>query len=156
MATNAPPVARPVAPRAAAPSASGQRRGGLLVALGALGIGVLVLAPLSLLSIRRTAIGDQSTGVVSVQVAAEGMRFVPGEIHVPRGATVKVEFSNQDPTTPHDFQTFGQVGEARVVAWPGETRTVYFKASSTPGRYPFICTVRGHSDAGMNGIIVVE
>jgi len=133
-----------------------QGRAGLLVALGALAFGVLVLAPLSLLAVRRTAIGEQTAGVTTVQIAAEGMRFVPDEIHVPRGATVKVEFTNRDPTTPHDFQTYGQVGEAHVVAWPGETYTVYFKASPTPGRYPFICTVRGHSEAGMNGVIVVE
>jgi plastocyanin len=126
------------------------------VALVALGIGVLVLAPISLLTIRRNAIADQSAASVTVQVAAQGMRFAPSEIDVPRGATVKVEFSNQDPTTPHDFQTFGQAGDAHVVAWPGETYTVYFKASATPGRYPFLCTVRGHSEAGMNGVIVVE
>src|SRR5438552_1744314 len=126
MTTNAPPVAGPVGPCATAPHTASQRRGGLLVALGALGIGVLVLAPLSLLAIRRTAADEQSAGLVTVQVAAEGMRFVPDEIHVPRGAAVKVELTNRDATTPHDFQTLGQTGDARVVAWPGETQSVYF------------------------------
>jgi plastocyanin len=156
MTSEAPPLSRPLPPNGALKARPVARRGGLAVALGALGIGVLVLTPISLLSIRRTAISEQSGAAVTVQVAAEGMRFVPNEIHVPRNAAVKVEFTNQDPATPHDFQSTGQVGDAHVVAWPGETQTVYFKAAANPGRYAFICTVRGHADAGMYGVIVVE
>jgi nitrite reductase (NO-forming) len=76
---------------------------------------------------------------------------------VPAGANVRVDLVNEDRSgTPHDFQTFGQRRDARIVAWPGETRSVVFKAADRPGRYAFICTVRGHSAAGMTGVIVVE
>src|SRR5262245_46022120 len=97
MTSQAPLVARSAVLRTTPPVAAKPRRGGLLVAMGALAIGAFVLAPVSLLAIRRTAIGERSTGVATAQVAAEGMRFVPAEIRVARGATVKVEFSNHDP-----------------------------------------------------------
>ena len=130
---------------------------GLLVALLAVGVSVLVLAPLTISALRRTQQEEVGTPSVTVHVSAEsGFRFSPSEIRVPRGATVQVDFSDDDLGSPHDFQTLGQAADARVVAWPGETHTFYFRAARTPGRYAFICTLRGHRDAGMTGVIVVE
>lgn len=130
-------------------------QGGLFIVLGALGVSLLGLAPLALGAIRRDAATLQ-TPAVTVQVAAEGMRFVPAEISVPAGASVRVDFVNRDPTSPHDFQTTRQYRDSRVVLWPNEQRNTVFIATDKPGRYAFICSVRGHAEAGMTGTIVVE
>ena len=132
-------------------------RSGLLIALLILGGSLLILAPLSLLSIRRDVQAMRAGPVLTVEVVADGMRFVPDQIRVPAGATVVVHLVNQDQSgTPHDFQTFGQRRDTRVLAWAGERRSTSFTATSRPGRYAFICTVRGHSALGMAGAIVVD
>jgi plastocyanin len=168
MTTGAPPLATPGAPGApvargaarpvpaAGPPRRATRGGGLLVALLALGVGVGVLAPLTVLTIRRTAIAEQANPAVTLQLSAQGMRFTPAEIRVPRGAVIRVDFTDDDPGSAHDFQTVGQLADTRVVAWPRESHTTYFKAAAQPGRYLFICSLRGHAEAGMTGTIVVE
>ena len=128
---------------------------GLLIALALITVGLLGMAPLALTAIQRDARTLQDPSL-TLQVAAEGMRFSPAEIRVPAGASVAVEFVNQDPTSPHDFQTTRQYRDARVVLWPGERRSTVFIAADKPGRYTFLCTVRGHAEAGMTGVIVVE
>lgn len=129
--------------------------GGTLIAFGALGVSLLVLAPLALIGLRRDVATLQQPAV-TVEVKAVGMRFAPEGIRVPAGASVRVEFANEDPSSPHDFQTMGQYRDARIVLWPGERRVSGFIAARTPGRYSFICTVRGHTEAGMVGTIIVE
>ena len=142
-----------VAPKRAA------SRDGILIALGALGVSLLFLTPLALSRLRQDALTLQEPAVI-VQIAAEGMRFVPDGMRVPAGASVRVEFTNTDPTSPHDFQTTGQYRDGRIVLWPGETRATGFIAASRPGRYSFICTIRTgttrHADLGMVGTIIVE
>ncbi len=129
--------------------------GALFIALGALGVSLLGIAPLALSGLRRDAAALQAPAV-TVQIAAEGMRFSPDVMRVPAGASVKIEFANNDPTSPHDIQTTGQYRDAHVVLWPGDTGSVGFIAARTPGRYSFICTVRGHAEEGMYDTIIVE
>ena len=135
------------------------RREGLLIALGALGVSFLFLAPLALSRLRQDAATLREPAVV-VKISAEAMRFVPDGMRVPTGASVRVEFTNSDPTSPHDFQTTGQYRDGRIVLWPGESRASGFIASNRPGRYAFLCTVRTgatrHADLGMVGTIIVE
>jgi plastocyanin len=135
------------------------RREGVLIALGALGVSLLFLTPLALTRLRQDAVTLQEPAVI-VQIAAEGLRFVPDGMRVPAGASVRVEFTNNDPTSPHDFQTIGQYRDARIVLWPGESRASGFIAANRPGRYSFICTIRTgttrHADIGMVGTIIVE
>jgi plastocyanin len=130
-------------------------RGGMRLVLLMLGVSLVGLAPVALAAFRRDAVTLSQT-TIAVEVVADGMRFVPGEIRVPAGASVRVDFANTDPTTPHNFETLGQYRNTRVVLWPGERRTTGFIATDKPGRYPFICSVRGHQEAGMTGVIVVE
>src|SRR5215216_3345841 len=101
MATEAPPLRTP----RAAPLAPGRQRG-LLIALLALAVGVFVLAPLTVFTIRRSAMAERANPAVIIGLSAGAMRFEPAEIHVPRGAVIRVDFSDDDPTSPHDFQTF--------------------------------------------------
>jgi plastocyanin len=133
----------------------GRPSGGLLVALGALTVSLLVLAPLALMGLRRDAATLQ-VPAVTVEMSAEGMHFYPESFRVPAGASVRVEFVNNDPSSAHDFQTTGQYRDARIVVWPGERRAAGFISAKTPGKYMFICTVRGHTEAGMVGTLIVE
>jgi nitrite reductase (NO-forming) len=133
-----------------------ERRAGPLVAALALGTSLLVLTPLTLFSLRREALSVREGPAATVEVVADGMRFVPAEIRVPAGANVRLDLVDQDPSTPHDLQTFGQRRDVRVIAWPGERRSTVFKAADRPGRYVFVCTLRGHSAAGMAGTIIVQ
>ena len=136
-------------------SSSGLGSGGARLVLLILGVSLLGLAPVALAAFRRDAVTLSQT-TVAVDVVADGMRFVQSEIRVPAGASVRVDFANTDPTTPHTFETLGQYRNTRQVLWPGEHRTTGFIATDRPGRYPFICSVRGHQEAGMTGVIVVE
>lgn len=131
------------------------RQQGLLIALLVLGVSLLGLAPLALTSLRRDVATLAQGPAVVVEVVADGMRFVPDEIRVPPGASVQIDFVNRDPASPHDFQTTRQYRNTRVVLWPGEKRSTVFISTETPGRYLFLCTLRGHSQAGMAGTIVV-
>jgi plastocyanin len=130
-------------------------RGGIWPALALLAIGLAGVAPIALSGIRRDA-DTLSRPAVTVEVIADGLRFMPAEFHVPAGASVRVDFSNTDPSGPHVFETLGQYRDTRQVLWPGDKRTTVFIATDRPGRYPFVCSVRGHTEAGMTGVIVVE
>jgi plastocyanin len=149
---SAPGIAPPGAVRVPAKRNAG--KGGVWIVFGALGIGLLGMAPIALSGLRRD-VTTLSVPAVIVQVTADDMRFTPGEIHVPAGASVQVDFANHDQI-PHDFQTTNQYRDTRQVLWPGEKRTTGFIATDKPGRYTFLCTVRGHAEAGMVGTIVVE
>lgn len=137
--------------------AARKRRGFPLIVWLVLGVSFLVFTPMTLISLRSEALSVQDGPALVVDLVADGMRFLPDEIRVPRDANVRVNFINRDQSgTPHDFQTTKQRRDVRVVVWPGENRPIVFKAASQPGRYAFICTIRGHSQAGMAGVIVVE
>jgi azurin len=43
---------------------------------------------------------------------------------------------------------------ATPIVNPNETKSIQFKAPSTPGRYPYVCTLPGHA-ATMKGILLV-
>ncbi len=143
---------------AAGPAGQAQRasRPGLRIALLALGFGLLVVAPLALLSLRQEALSIQGGPAVTLEVVAGPAGYTPSEIVVPRGANVRIDFVNLDPAAPHDMQTFGQRRDARILAWPGERRSVVFKSADKPGRYTFLSTIRGQAQAGYAGTIVVE
>lgn len=128
-----------------------------IVVVASLAFSFLVFTPITLLSMRQEAFSLRDGANIQIDVVASTMRFEPAQLRVPPGANVRIDFANQDPSgTPHDFQTFGQRRDVRIVAWPGERRPIVFKSADTPGRYTFICTVRGHSEAGMVGTIIVE
>ena len=152
MASAAPPVPQPAV---SVPTRPRQRFP--LVLVLALGVSLFVFTPLTMLSLHQEVVSVQEGPSVTVDIVADGLRFVPSVIHVPRGANVRINFANRDPSgTPHDLQTYGQRRDIHILAWPGENQPTVFKATDTLGRYAFICTIRGHSEAGMTGVIVVE
>ncbi len=138
------------------PAALAPRRGGLLIALLVMGVSLLVIAPLVLTSLRREVVSIRESPSGSVTIVAGDSGYTPAEIVVPAGANVRIDFTNGDPAAPHDLQTFGQRRDVRILAWPGETRSIVFKAADRPGRYTFLSTIRGQAGAGYAGTIVVE
>jgi uncharacterized cupredoxin-like copper-binding protein len=55
-------------------------------------------------------------------------------------------------TVEHDFRIAGKKTK-RVVAGKRTTLRITFKKA---GRYPYLCTLPSHADAGMKGVLVVR
>jgi uncharacterized cupredoxin-like copper-binding protein len=85
-----------------------------------------------------------------VRVTATEFRFALSARWVPRG-TVTFVVKNAG-TLPHNFQIGRRI--TRLLA-PGQSQrlTVTF---AKPGAYAYLCTVTGHADAGMKGILRVR
>jgi plastocyanin len=99
--------------------------------------------------------GDASGEVVEITVGTDtgtANEFIPDEISVPAGATVRLTFVNESDSVPHNL-TFGDpinAATATTVA-PGEEETIEFTAPEA-GEYTFVCTLH----PGMEGTLVVE
>ena len=147
----APPAAvrrKPGAPRT---------RPGLWIGLAMIGVSVFVLAPLSAPNLRRTLSLFGAPPAATVTVTMSGRTISPDEIHVPRGSAVKVEVSNLDgPRDGHRFKTTGQEFDLDLATWGGQSKSEVMLTALEPGKYPFLCSIRGHASEGMVGVLVVE
>jgi uncharacterized cupredoxin-like copper-binding protein len=61
--------------------------------------------------------------------------------------------TNEDPVF-HDWMV-EDVANVEFGARPGQSSTIRFRIDE-PGTYPFMCSVAGHAEAGMMGMLVVE
>ena len=86
-----------------------------------------------------------------VPVAATSFRFEPAEIHARVGEKLAVALTSADIL--HDF-TIDDL-DAHVAADPGKTARGGLVARE-PGRYTYYCSVPGHRQAGMEGMLIVE
>ena len=114
----------------------------------------------------------------------KNLSYVTKEFTVQADESLAFTLSNPD-VVPHNWvlvqpgalQTVGELGNQLIanpeayarqyipesdkvivhtdIVPPGEKQTIYFKAPSTPGRYPFLCTFPGHWMV-MNGVMIVE
>ncbi|WP_156982019.1 multicopper oxidase domain-containing protein [Boudabousia tangfeifanii] len=89
--------------------------------------------------------------VVEATVVAKGMHFVPNELQVPAGATLRLTLKNEDEGMVHDL-SLGGVLTKRLN--PGETQTIEVGpfAKDTEGW----CTIPGHREAGMTLAVKVS
>ena len=87
-----------------------------------------------------------------IAIKATSDFFSPAEIHVRAGETVTIALTVTDE--PHDF-TIDALG-TQIAATAGRTMRGGLQAPATPGRYPFYCSVPGHRQAGMTGILIVD
>ncbi|HSO28444.1 MAG TPA: heavy metal translocating P-type ATPase, partial [Candidatus Sulfomarinibacteraceae bacterium] len=94
-----------------------------------------------------------TAGSQQVAVTASGFRFQPAEVTVRAGEWVVVEFTNEDEVV-HDWMVEG-VPNVDVPARPGQTATLRFVLDK-PGMYMVMCSIPGHAEAGMVGMLVVE
>ena len=85
-----------------------------------------------------------------IEITAHEMAFEPDAIAVESG-DVEVVLHN-DGTTLHDLRIEDQpfIMEAKA----GETATSH--VSLEPGRYQLFCSLPGHRDAGMTGVLEVR
>ena len=76
-------------------------------------------------------------------------------IHVKQGDLVKLTLTNGE-FMQHDF-VIDELGvhSPHIMPGPGNTVTLAFLATE-PGEYPYYCSIPGHREAGMEGILVVE
>jgi P-type Cu+ transporter len=88
-----------------------------------------------------------------VTVVARDLTFSPAEVHVVAGRFVVLELVNEDPVF-HDWTVVG-LANVDAPARPGQTARIRFRIDG-PGRYPIRCSVAGHADAGMVGVLVVD
>jgi cytochrome c oxidase subunit 2 len=90
--------------------------------------------------------------VRTIHVVAKKFEFVPGEIRVKRGETVRLRFTAPEVPMGASFPDFG----LRTDVMPGKPATLELTADKA-GRFTFLCDVfcgSGHED--MNGVLVVE
>ncbi|HET8525587.1 MAG TPA: multicopper oxidase domain-containing protein [Actinomycetota bacterium] len=103
--------------------------------------------------------GDEGTGAggsgdaASYDVSLTEFAIVPGEIDVPPGEPLSFVVSN-DGTAPHTFavETGSDTVETPQIQ-PGESATLEVPALDT-GHYKTLCTVPGHAEAGMIGMVM--
>ena len=86
-----------------------------------------------------------------IGVTARSFRFVPAQITVTAEEDIAIVLTSEDSL--HDFKI--DELSAHVVAETGQT-AVGGCRTDQPGRYTFYCSVAGHRDAGMEGVVVVE
>jgi plastocyanin len=76
-------------------------------------------------------------------------KFAVSKRTVPHGA-VTFDITNAG-TLPHNFKIAGKTTKL-LAGSQSQTLTVTF---AKPGKYAYLCTVTGHADAGMKGILTV-
>ncbi len=86
-----------------------------------------------------------------VSVSMFEMGFKLSKATVPHG-TVVFEVRN-DGKLPHDF-SFGSRGGGTPLLAPGQS-AILKVTFAKPGKYTYICTVEGHQESGMIGVLTV-
>ena len=79
-------------------------------------------------------------------------RFSPETLRVDVGDTVRINFSNPD-VVPHliDLPAFN----THIALIPGGSFPLEFIADKA-GTFPYVCSVPGHEEAGMTGVLIVD
>lgn len=92
------------------------------------------------------------TGADGIEVAGDEFSFRPDEIRLRAGESVNITFSNHGGLS-HTL-TIDEL-DFELRASPDEQVSGSVDGVE-PGRYTFVCTVGGHAEAGMRGVLVVE
>ena len=87
-----------------------------------------------------------------IEVTATDFHFDPEVITVRAGEWVLVEFTN-DSMSVHEWMV-ESIPNVDVVARPGQTSKLQFVLDQ-PGSYKVICSIPGHAEAGMVGVLEV-
>ncbi len=88
-----------------------------------------------------------------VKVAAKEFAFEPKEVKVKAGQPVRLVLENKG-VIEHDI-VVEKLGVKTAAIQPGKTAELTFTPKAK-GRYPIVCSVPGHKEAGMTGTLVVE
>ena len=88
-----------------------------------------------------------SPGSVTIDLTAKNVAFDKKTITVPAGASVTINFSNQDSGVPHNFALYNDSSASQPAIFVGQiitgpiTTTYTFTAPATPGKYFFRCDI---------------
>ena len=93
-----------------------------------------------------------SGSVKEITVQNKGLSFDKAEITVKEGDTVKLTFK---VTQGRHNWTLDEFNAKTEVIGAGEEETVEFVADKK-GEYEYYCSVPGHRQAGMKGMLIVE
>jgi plastocyanin len=96
------------------------------------------------------AAGPTTAAGVVFSVAGTEFAFAPAMLKASPGRTT-IRFTNKG-TTEHDFTI--DALHVKLVAKPGETADA--AVTLTPGTFPFYCSVAGHRQSGMQGMLMVK
>lgn len=94
---------------------------------------------------------EVAEGAREIEVSASSFAFDPDEIEAKAGEDIAIVLTSTDIV--HDF-TIDEL-DAHVAADASETATGGLRADES-GSYTFYCSVAGHREQGMEGILVVE
>jgi plastocyanin len=98
----------------------------------------------------RGSLSVTATGpTTAVAVAASELKFDLSRMSVPVG-TVVFTITNKGGTA-HNFSIAGKVSD---LIGSGQTTTLKV-AFTKPGSYPYLCTIPGHAEGGMKGVLTV-
>ncbi len=81
----------------------------------------------------------------AIQISAVGLAFEQAEVNAPAGEPFQIEFTNNDPATPHnvaihqDSATGEEVFKGAI--FDGVATQIYDVPALEAGAYAFICTV---------------
>lgn len=98
-----------------------------------------------------TESAPEISGAASLRAEATEFGFSPARLEATVGEAVNIELSNEGALL-HDL-SIPELG-FQIVAAPGEVAVGGLNVPD-PGEYRFLCTVPGHSAAGMVGVLVV-
>lgn len=91
----------------------------------------------------------------TIEFVMKDYSFTPDKISVPVGTRLKLVFKNEGERR-HDFKIEGLPGEPKIESiGTGGTAELVIDAA-TAGEYVFFCSVRGHRDRGMHGVLSVR
>jgi uncharacterized cupredoxin-like copper-binding protein len=97
--------------------------------------------------------GLAGTAPQPIKVVAKEFAFEPKEIKVKVGQPVKLILENKG-VIEHDL-VIEKLNAKTQPLKPGKTAELTFTPKAK-GRYPIVCSVPGHKEAGMTGTLVVE
>lgn len=89
----------------------------------------------------------------TIEITAEEFAFEPSRIEVAVGETVRIKLRNEGVLS-HNL-TIKKLGVEIGTIQSDATGTARFRPQN-PGTYRIVCTVPGHSEAGMTGTLVVK
>lgn len=77
-------------------------------------------------------------------------------MEMPHNGEIHVELNEMGgESMGHDMSSMEEQPEIHMVAMAGDSSTIEF-TPSTAGEYEFYCTVAGHKEAGMRGLLIVK
>ena len=91
-------------------------------------------------------------GAREIPIEARSFAFSPSEIHITAGESVNLSLTAVDIL--HDLTVVGLA--THLVAETTRSAIGGLTVPQRAGRYAFVCTVPGHREAGMVGVLVVD